>query len=84
MLHDLQFAVRERHLEAYQPVCAVLLQCAGRRDFMAITATRNLGMLLLAIWLILSGISGLAAVGLPGPLMAVLALLAGILILAGR
>jgi hypothetical protein len=51
---------------------------------MAITATRNLGMLLLAIWLILSGISGLVAVGLPGPLMAVLALLAGVLILAGR
>jgi hypothetical protein len=51
---------------------------------MAITATRNLGMLLLAIWLILYGISGLAALGLPGPLMAILALLAGILILAGR
>ena len=51
---------------------------------MAIRATRNLGMLLLAIWLILSGISGLVAIGLPGPLMAVLALLAGILILAGR
>jgi hypothetical protein len=51
---------------------------------MAIAATRNLGMLLLAIWLILYGISGLAALGLPGPLMAILALLAGILILAGR
>lgn len=51
---------------------------------MAIPATRNLGMLLLAIWLILYGVSGLVALGLPGPLMAVLALLAGILILAGR
>jgi hypothetical protein len=51
---------------------------------MAIRATRNLGMLLLAVWLILYGISGLVAIGLPGPLMAVLALLAGILILAGR
>jgi hypothetical protein len=51
---------------------------------MAIPATRNLGMLLLAIWLILYGIAGLVTIGLPGPLMAVLALLAGILILAGR
>ena len=51
---------------------------------MAITATRNLGMLLLAIWLILHGVFGLVALGIPGPLMSVLALLAGILILAGR
>jgi hypothetical protein len=51
---------------------------------MAIRATRNLGMLLLAIWLILYGISGLVGLGVPAPLMAVLALLAGILILAGR
>ena len=51
---------------------------------MAIIATRNLGMLLLAIWLILYGVSGLAALGLPAPVMAVLALLAGILILADR
>ena len=51
---------------------------------MAVTVTRNLGMLLLAIWLILYGVSGLATLGLPGPIMAVLALLAGILILVGR
>ena len=51
---------------------------------MAVTVTRNLGMLLLAIWLILYGISGMVALGLPAPLMAVLALLAGILILVGR
>jgi len=47
-------------------------------------ATRSTGMLLLAIWLILSGIAGLVAIALPSPLMAVLALLAGILILVGR
>ncbi len=41
-------------------------------------------MLLLAIWLILYGISGMIALGLPAPLMAVLALLAGIMILVGR
>ena len=45
---------------------------------------RNIGMLLLGIWLILTGLSGLAALGLPPVLMAVLALLAGILILVGR
>ena len=51
---------------------------------MAVTFQRNIGMLLLAIWLILSGLSGMIALGLPAPLMAVLALLAGILILVGR
>jgi hypothetical protein len=51
---------------------------------MAASLPRNAGMLLLAIWLILHGISGMVALGLPSPFMAVLALLAGILILAGR
>ncbi len=51
---------------------------------MAVTVTRNLGMLLLAIWLILYGLAGMVSLGLPAPLMAVLALLAGILILVGR
>lgn len=51
---------------------------------MAVRVTRNLGMLLLAIWLILYGLSGMVALGLPAPLMGVLALLAGILILIGR
>lgn len=45
---------------------------------------RNLGMLLLAIWLILTGLSGLIALPLPGVLTAALALIAGILILVGR
>ena len=51
---------------------------------MAVKFQRNLGMLLLAVWLIFSGLSGMVALGLPSPLMAVLALLAGILILVGR
>jgi hypothetical protein len=50
----------------------------------AFAIQRNTGMLLLAIWLILDGVSGLVALGLPAPLMAVLALLAGVLILIGR
>jgi hypothetical protein len=55
-----------------------------RRTKMAIAVTRNLGMLLLAIWLILYGVAGLTTVVLPGVVMAVLALIAGVLILVGR
>jgi hypothetical protein len=51
---------------------------------MAINVQRNIGMLLLAVWLILYGLAGMIALVLPAPLMAVLALLAGILILVGR
>jgi hypothetical protein len=41
-------------------------------------------MLLLGIYLILVGVSGFAALGIPSVLMSVLALIAGILIVAGR
>jgi hypothetical protein len=51
---------------------------------MAVRMQRNLGMLLLGVWLVLSGLAGMIALNLPSPLMAVLALLAGILILVGR
>jgi hypothetical protein len=51
---------------------------------MAIRFTRNIGMTVLGIWLIFSGISGLGLLPLPYPVMAVLALVAGILILIGR
>ena len=50
---------------------------------MAIRTTRNAGMLLLGIWLIVSGISGFVALPIPGVLMAGLALIAGVLILLG-
>jgi hypothetical protein len=45
---------------------------------------RNIGMLLLGIYLVLVGVSGIAALGIPAILMSVLALIAGILILVGR
>jgi len=48
--------------------------------------TRNLGMLLLGIWLIVSGLIallGLSFSGLP-VIMAILAIAAGVLILLGR
>ncbi len=51
---------------------------------MAATFPRNIGMLLLGVWLILYGLTGMVALGLPAPLMGILALLAGILILVGR
>jgi hypothetical protein len=51
---------------------------------MAVTLQRNVGMLLLGVWLVLYGLAGLIALVLPAPLMALLALLAGILILVGR
>jgi len=50
---------------------------------MAIRITRSAGMLLLAVWLILTGIGGIATVGIPGVFMAALALIAGLLILIG-
>ena len=51
---------------------------------MAAMIQRNMGLLVLAIWLILYGISSFAALGLPAAVMGVLALVAGVLILAGR
>ncbi len=51
---------------------------------MASGFNRNIGMLVLGVWLILTGLSSMVALGLPVMLMAVLALVAGILIIAGR
>jgi uncharacterized membrane-anchored protein len=51
---------------------------------MAIRFQRNTGLLVLAVWLILYGLTAIVPLGLPPVLMAVLALIAGVLILAGR
>jgi hypothetical protein len=51
---------------------------------MAVNVQKNLGFLILAIWLIVHGLSGFVAFALPSPVMPLLALLAGILILVGR
>jgi len=48
------------------------------------TITRNIGMLLLAIYLILVGIIAIAGLAIPPVLTGVIALLAGIFILIGR
>jgi hypothetical protein len=51
---------------------------------MAYKFNNNAGMMVLAIWLILSGLSALIVLPLPPLVMALLALVAGILILMGR
>ena len=43
--------------------------------------TINLGMLLLSIWLILAGLMQLISIPIPGIIMALLAIAAGVLIL---
>jgi hypothetical protein len=51
---------------------------------MPVAITRSAGMLLLSIWLVLTGLAGLIAVPIPPVLMAALAVIAGVLILVGR
>ncbi|HEU0275601.1 MAG TPA: hypothetical protein VFQ83_13835 [Candidatus Udaeobacter sp.] len=46
--------------------------------------TKNFGMLLLAIYLILVGLMSLVHITIPAILMGILALVAGILILIGK
>lgn len=51
---------------------------------MALLATRGAGMIVLAIYLIVVGLEGLVSLAVPLPVTAVLAVLAGALILLGR
>ena len=53
---------------------------------MAIRMTRNLGMLLLAIWLILTGLMPLLNLSFQGvgTIMAILSIASGVLLLIGR
>jgi hypothetical protein len=48
--------------------------------------TKNLGMLLLGIWLVVTGLLQVVSVPIPsiGPILALLAIAAGALILVGR
>jgi hypothetical protein len=50
---------------------------------MKISFTKNIGMLCLGAWLILTGLAGFG-LALPGPILALLAIIAGVLILIGR
>lgn len=52
---------------------------------MNINFTKNIGMLLLAIWLILTGLAAfIPAIGGLGVVLALLAIVAGVFILLGR
>jgi hypothetical protein len=46
--------------------------------------TKNLGMILLAIWLIITGIMQLVSIPIPAMIMAIVAIAAGVLILIDR
>ena len=46
--------------------------------------TKNIGFLLLAIWLILTGLSAFMSMGGLGVLLSILAIAAGVFILLGR
>ena len=46
--------------------------------------TRNIGFLLLSIWLILTGLTAFVSMGGIAPILAILAIAAGIFILIGR
>ena len=61
-----------------------LIRFRGRHIFNHSNFGLVLCFLLLGIWLVLNGLAGLVALALPSPLMAILALLAGVLILVGR
>lgn len=51
---------------------------------MAVRLTQNAGMLVLAIYLILTGVSTITPIGLPPLIYGVLGLVAGVLILLGK
>ena len=66
------------------PVAAPSESTTMSRGGLTMTSGRDLGMLVFAVWLILTGISGFVALPLPSILMSAIALAAGVLILAGR
>jgi hypothetical protein len=56
-----------------------------RKRLTSMKITRNIGMLLLAIWLIVSGLAAfIPALGGLGVILAILAIAAGVFILLGR
>jgi hypothetical protein len=65
-------------------VLAVLHSHFSHKEVSNVKLTKNLGMILLAIWLILTGLSAFISLGGIGTLLAILAIAAGVLILLGR
>ena len=60
------------------------IRATSGEDTMALLATRSAGMIVLGNLPIVVGLAGLVALAVPLPVTAVLALLAGALILIGR
>ena len=48
------------------------------------TLTKNLGMLMLGAWLIVTGLMPMISIPVPATVMAILAIISGVLILLGR
>jgi predicted membrane protein len=74
-------------IRVYSCEFVVNFRRANARDLLQerfMNITKNLGMLLLAIYLILIGIIALVHIGIPPIVTGILALAAGILILIGR
>jgi hypothetical protein len=75
-----------------KPTAAPDFRCGNHRSLIrslsmnSVRVTRNLGMLLLGIWLILSGLTQLLSLSFAGlgTLLALIAVAAGALILVGR
>jgi hypothetical protein len=62
-----------------------VITAAQEAPFMArVGFNRNIGLLVLAIWLILYGLTGFLTIALPAGVLAALAIIAGVLILIGR
>ncbi len=51
---------------------------------MAVKLNKNLGMLLLAVWLIATGLSAFVSLGGLSTVLAIVAIAAGVLLLIGR
>jgi uncharacterized membrane-anchored protein len=75
--------VNRRYDAAYQQSVFLRAKATGLLQNRRMV-TKNIGMLLLAIYLILVGITTLFHVGIGAIVMGVLALIAGILILIGK
>jgi hypothetical protein len=62
----------------------VVIDFHSQRKQTIMNITKNIGFLLLAIWLILTGLSAFISMGGLGVILALLAIAAGIFILIGR
>jgi hypothetical protein len=67
-------------------VAAILRIALLKKEVNNMNLTRNLGMLLLGIWLIVTGLLQVASIQIPaiGTVLALLAIAAGVLILTDR